>query len=85
VSDRVDYTVNVLLRRDAMNDSIQTDALLIQSLNQDDGVFQPLPAYEWCINIHFSVGTDRLVGSSKSLFRLFDEQDRTSVGIDISY
>lgn len=46
MSDRVDYTVNVLLRRDVMNDSIQTDALLIQSLNQDDGVFQLALEYE---------------------------------------
>jgi hypothetical protein len=53
VRDGVNTTATFLLRRYFIIDSILTEALLIQSLSQDNGVFQPSVEYEWRTNIRF--------------------------------
>ena len=85
VRDNVDTTSTLLVRRDFMNDSLQAEALLIQSLNQGDGVLQASLQYEWRTNIRLKFGADIFYGSSQGLFGQFNEKDRVSIGIELGF
>ncbi len=85
VRDDVDTSATLLVRRDFMNDSLQAEALLIQSLNQGDGVLQTSLNYEWSTNIRLQLGVDIFYGNSLGLFGQFDKNDRISMGIDIGF
>ncbi len=64
---------------------MQAEALLIQSLNQDDGVLQASINYEWRSNIQLKVGADIFYGNSNGIFGQFDHNDRVSIGIEIGF
>ncbi len=85
VRDDVDTTATLLIRRDFMNDSLQAEALLIQSLNQSDGALQASLNYEWRTNIRLKIGADIFYGNSQGLFGQFKEQDRISMGIEFGF
>ncbi len=85
VRDDVDTTATLLIRRDFMNDSLQAEALLIQSLNQSDGVLQASLNYEWRTNIRLKIGADIFYGNSQGLFGQFKEKDRISMGIKFGF
>jgi len=85
VRDDVDTSATLLVRRDFMNDSLQVEALLIQSLNQGDGVLQASLKYEWRTNIRLKVGADIFYGKPQGLFGQFDKNDRVSMGIEIGF
>ncbi len=85
VRDSVDTTATFLARRYFLNESVQAEALFIQSLNNDDGVLQASLEYEWSSNIRINIGADIFFGSSKGLFGQFKEKDRVSAGIEFGY
>lgn len=85
VRDDVDTTLTFLLRRDFLNDSVQAEALFIQSLNQHDGVLQASINYEWRSSIQLKLGADIFCGSSVGLYGQFKSNDRISVGIEIGF
>ena len=85
VRDDVDTTATLLMRRDFMNDALQAEVLLIQSLNQSDGVMQASLTYEWRTNVRLKAGTDIFYGKSQGLFGQFDQNDRVSIGIEVGF
>ena len=85
VRDNVDTTLTLLARREFMNDSLRAEALLIHSLNQEDGVLQASLNYEWRSNIELKVGADIFYGNSNGIFGQFGHNDRVSIGIDIGF
>ncbi|MBV1931696.1 MAG: hypothetical protein KUG71_08255 [Porticoccaceae bacterium] len=85
VRDTVDTTSTLLLRRDFMNEAVQAEMLLIQSLNQGDGLVQTSLEYEWRTDIRLRMGADIFYGKSSGLFGQFDERDRLSLGIEIGF
>ena len=64
VRDRVDTNGTLLVRRDFMNEALQAEILLIQSLNEGDGVLQASLEYEWRTNIRLKIGADMFYGKS---------------------
>jgi len=85
VRDAVDTTATLLVRRDFMNDAVQAEALLIQSLNYSDGVLQASLNYEWRTNVRLKVGADLFYGNSQGVFGQFDQNDRVSIGVEIGF
>lgn len=85
VRDNVDTNATLLMRRDFMNDALQAEALLIQSLNQSDGVLQTSLNYEWRTNVRLKVGADFFYGNSQGLFGQFEQNDRVSIGVEIGF
>ncbi len=83
--DDVDTSATLLVRRDFRNDSLQAEALLIQSLNQGDGVLQASLNYEWHTNIRLKLGADIFYGNSQGIFGQFKENDRISMGIEVGF
>ena len=85
VRDKVDTTATLLVRRDFMNEALQAEVLLIQSLNEGDGVLQASLEYEWRTNVRLKVGADIFYGKSQGLFGQFDANDRVSMGIEFGF
>lgn len=85
VRDRTSTTGSFLVRRNFLNDSILAEILIIQSMDQDDGLAQLSLEYEWSTNVRFTFGADVFFGSSNGLFGQFEENDRISVGIEFGY
>ena len=85
IRDEVDTTVTLLVQRDFLNESIQAETLLIQNLNQGDGLLQASLEYEWRTNIRLKLGADIFYGNPEGLFGQFRQQDRISMGIEIGY
>ena len=85
VRDTTETTATLLIRRDFMNDALTAEALLIQSLNQNDGVLQASVNYEWRTNVRLKIGADVFYGDSEGLFGQFDQNDRVSIGIEIGF
>lgn len=85
IRDSVDTSATLLVRRTFLNESVQTEALLIQSLNNNDGVMQASLQYEWSSNIQLVLATDVFFGFSEGLYGQFNEESRVSMGIEVSY
>ena len=85
VRDKVDTTATLLVRRDFMNEALTAEALLIQSLNEGDGVLQASLEYEWRTNVRLKAGADFFYGKSQGLFGQFDEKDRVSMAIEVGF
>jgi hypothetical protein len=85
VRDTVDTTATLLVQRDLMNEALQAEVLLIQNLNQRDGVLQASLEYEWRTNIRLKLGADIFYGKSQGIFGQFKEKDRLSIGLQIGF
>ena len=85
VRDDVDTSITFLLRRDFLNETLQADALVIQSANQNDGVLQAALTYEVGTNTRLNAGVDIFYGNKDGLFGQFDKNDRISIGIEIGF
>ena len=85
IRDKVDTTVTLLVQRDFLNESIQAEALLIQNLNQGDGLLQASLEYEWSTNIRLKLGADIFYGNSNGLFGQFKQKDRISMGVEVGF
>ena len=73
------------MQRDFFNDSIQAETLLIQNLNQGDGLLQASLEYEWSTDIRLKLGADIFYSNPKGLFGQFKQQDRVSMNIEVGY
>lgn len=85
VRDRIDTSATLLIRRDFLNESLQAEALLIQNVNQGDGVLQAAIQYEWRSNLQLKIGADVFFGKSTGLFGQFNERDRVSIGFELGF
>ncbi|SDE60447.1 DUF1302 family protein [Kordiimonas lacus] len=74
-----------LARRSFMNEALLAEALLIQSLNDGDGLLQASLVYEWRSNIRLKAGADIFYGKRDGLFGQFRNKDRISVGMEVSF
>jgi len=85
VRNSVETSASLLVRRAFMNESLQAEALLIQSVNQGDGLLQAKLSYEWRSNLRLKMGTDVFYGTSKGLFGQFNKRDRISIGFEFGF
>jgi len=81
----VDTSMTFLARRDFMNEALTAEALLIHSLSDGDGLLQLSVQYEWKSNIRLKAGADVFYGKQAGLFGQFQENDRITAGIEISF
>lgn len=78
VRDRVDSTASLLVEKEFRNDTIKASALLLQSVNNGDGLVQADVSYRWRSNVILKLGADVFYGDGDGLFGQFDA-DRKSV------
>ena len=81
--DRHERNASVLFRRDLRNETIITELLWIQSVNDGDGIVQAEVRYGIRSNVEIFAGADVFYGSSDGLFGQFDARDRLTIGIEV--
>ena len=83
--DKVDNQMTLLIDRDFMNDTLKASVLLIQSLNDGDGLVQMDLEYEYRDNITLKLGTDIFYGNRDGLFGQFSHTDRVTFTIEVGF
>lgn len=83
--DKAETSATFLLRRYFMNESLEAEALLIQSVNRADGVLQASLEFEWSTNIRLMLGADLFFGTSAGLYGQFEENNRVTIGIEFGF
>ncbi|PCI51705.1 MAG: hypothetical protein COB49_01225 [Alphaproteobacteria bacterium] len=83
--DKVDSQMTLLMDRAFMNDTLKVSFLLIQSLNDGDGVIELDMEYNLQDNITLSIGADIFYGNQIGLFGQFSQNDRLTFSIEIGF
>ncbi|MFT5690760.1 MAG: hypothetical protein ACI92E_000083, partial [Oceanicoccus sp.] len=85
VRQKVDTSVTLLIRRNFMNEVLTAEALLIQNMNESDGLLQVFLEYELTSNVQVKVGADLFYGSKEGMFGQFKENDRFTLGVEFGF
>ena len=82
IRDQATGTLTLLARRELRNDTIRVEGLLIQDLNQGDGVLQVSANYELTSSVTLSAGVDVFYGTTNGIYGQFDQTDRITLGFE---
>ena len=80
--DQVENTITFLVEHNFANETWKAEILLIQSINDGDGMVLPKISHEFSSNISIWAGADIFYGDSDGLYGQFDDQDRITVGFE---
>ena len=83
--DKLDTTMTLLLRRTFLYDTLTADVLLLQSINQGDGLLRPKITYNWQDNLTTWIGADIFYGNKDALFGEFGKNSRVQVGLELAF
>ncbi|MGQ0557050.1 MAG: DUF1302 family protein, partial [Nitrospiraceae bacterium] len=83
VRDTLDTTTTILLKRHFLNETLETEVLWLQSVNQGDGLVRPKISYELRDNLKIWTGFDLFYGDRNGLFGQFDRNDRLVIGMEM--
>lgn len=85
IRDQATGTLTILARRELRNDTIRVEGLLIQDLNQGDGVLQVSANYELTSSVTLSAGVDVFYGTTNGIYGQFDQTDRITLGFEYGF
>ena len=85
IRDQATGTLTLLARRELRNDTIRVEGLLIQDLNQGDGVLQVSANYELTSSVTLSAGVDVFYGTTNGIYGQFDQTDRITLGFEYGF
>ena len=83
--DRIDTSATLLVEQEFLNDTVTASGLLIQNVNDGDGLLQLDLEYQYRSNIVLTAGADLFYGTEDGLFGQFDTADRITVGIEFGF
>lgn len=83
VQDKVENTFTFYVRRSFINERVKASSLVIQSINDGDGVVEAELTYEWKSNIELFLGADIFYGKDRGVFGEFTDSSRVVFGIEI--
>lgn len=81
----VDTTLSFLAEKEFLNDTLKAEVLILQNLNDGDGLVRPKITYEWKDDLKTWVGVDYFYGDKQGLFGQFNDNDRVIFGIEIGF
>jgi len=82
VRNELDTTTTLLLRHDFMNETLVTEILWLQNINNGDGMVRPKLSYEINDSVNVWAGLDIFYGDREGLFGQFQNNDRFIVGFE---
>ncbi|MGR9091776.1 MAG: DUF1302 family protein [Gammaproteobacteria bacterium] len=85
VQDQVDSIATLYIRRSFANARFHASSLLIQSINDGDGVVEAEITWEWRSNIELFLGADIFYGKKKGVFGEFGRRDRIRFGVEVGF
>ncbi len=83
--DKIDNQMTLLVDRNFMNETLKASVLLIQSLNDGDGLAQFDLEFEYRDNITLKAGADIFYGSRDGLLGQFRHNDRLTLTVEFSF
>jgi hypothetical protein len=83
--DQVENTITLLAERIFANETWKAEILLIQSLNDGNGVVCPKISHEFSSNLNIWLGADVFCGNPDGLYGQFNDQDRVFFGFESGF
>lgn len=80
---QVENTITLLAEHNFANETWKAEILLIQSLNDGDGVVRSKISHEFSSNMNIRLGADAFYDDPDGLYGQFDEQNRDIILINI--
>ena len=80
--DRTTATISLLASRELKNDRIKLEALLLQDVNQGDGLVQISGRYNYTNNVTIRAGADVFYGDHDGFYGQFNDRDRITISIE---
>lgn len=81
----IDTTLTLQVEKEFLNDTLKAEMLILQNLNDGDGLIRPKITYEWKDDLKTWVGMDIFHGDKEGLFGEFDNKDRLVLGLEIGF
>lgn len=81
----LDTTLSFLAEKEFLNDTLKAEVLILQNLNDGDGLIRPKITYEWKDDLKTWIGVDIFYGDKNGLFGQFDSNDRVILGMEIGF
>mgnify|MGYP000485749338 CR=1 FL=1 len=81
----VDTTLTFLAQKDFLNETLKAEILVLQNMNESDGLIRPKITYEWQDDLKTWIGLDIFHGDKQGLFGQFGHNDRLVVGLEIGF
>ena len=78
-------TLTLLIEKEFLNETLKAEVLVLQNLNDGDGLIRPKITYDLEDDLTVWVGLDFFHGDRQGLFGEFDENDRLLVGFEIGF
>jgi len=85
VRDRTENTLSFLVQRYFTSETWKLELLVLQSLNDHDGLIRPKLTYSMLSNLDIWVSADIFHGNEDGLFGQFDHADRVSAGFRLGF
>lgn len=85
VRDQVTGTASLLVRQEFLNDTVEVEGLLLQSLNQGDGLVQLGATYKLTDAVTLAAGADVFYGNRQGIFGQFGEADRVTLAVTYGF
>ena len=85
IRNKTTGTVTLLARRELRNDTIKLEGLLIQDLNQGDGLLQLSGSYELTSTVTMKSGIDFFYGDTDGAYGQFNRADRITFSVEYGF
>ena len=83
--DQVDTIGSLFLEKKFRNETVIFSVLLLQSLNEGDGLLQADIEYQWLSNVIILLGLDVFYGDRLGLFGEFTEASRGTLALELGF
>lgn len=85
VRDQVTSTASLLVRRQLRNNTVELEGLLLQDINNGDGLLQMSGTYQLTDTVTLKAGVDIFYGDREGVFGQFDSADRVVFAIEYGF
>jgi hypothetical protein len=85
VRDRTEHTLSLLVQRYFASETWKLELLVLQSLNEHDGLLRPKLTHTMLSNLDIWLSADIFHGNEDGLFGQFDQADRVSLGFRLGF
>ncbi|MEH6474009.1 MAG: DUF1302 family protein [Halopseudomonas sp.] len=85
VRDRTEHSLSLLYERTFANQTWTFKTLVLQSLNDKDGLVRPKLTFNVQSSLDLWLGADVFYGNRQGLYGQFDDQDRILIGMELGF
>ena len=80
--NRYEANLSFFGSQEFLNDDLKLEVLLVQNLNNGDGMIRPKASYYVRSNLKVIAGSDIFYGNNRGLFGQFQDRSRIFIGLE---